>query len=563
MAMMGVYPSYAATDDVSLTAIRELTTQTKTFQEETKKQISKTGEKPEVTIEKEKPEETPEETGPSFFVKKIKLEGNTLFPEKKFEPIVSKYENQKISIGELKSLSRQITSVYRAQGYLTSRAYVPPQEIDNETATIKIMEGKVGDIVVEGNRYFSKEVYLDSMHLRSDRILSYSDIEDNLYFLNLKPDRQAKAYLIPGTEPAVADIVLKVEDSVPYHAFYEFNNRGTKLTHLGRHLMYETMDNVTGHGDALSAFVSLAEEGAVTAVASNYSFPIEKLGMTFNASGSYSKSRLIGDFKPFDVKGESINFSTDITQSFIKTMRVNLDGFVGFDLADSKTMIGGPKTSFDRMRVFKTGPRLSVQDNNGRTMVNAEVDWGIPNFLGSLGDHDPNASRPNSGGDFLFYTANVARLQRLPFWSSNLLLRTGGQWSRDTLASVEEFRLGGVTTVRGYPESDSLGDYGYNFSAEFNTAIPFLPAAWKIPFTNKKWTDSLRAVAFIDGGETFLRERLSSTSIKQSFLLGTGGGLRFNLDQNLSVQVDLGFPIGDDSSDKNLMQTHLSARSGF
>ena len=76
----------AADDDTALKAARELVTQTKTFQEETKSLTPGLGEKPEVSVQKETAEEAPEETGPSFLIKKIKIEGNTVFGNKKFAP---------------------------------------------------------------------------------------------------------------------------------------------------------------------------------------------------------------------------------------------------------------------------------------------------------------------------------------------------------------------------------------------------------------------------------------------------------------------------------------------
>ncbi len=144
-----------------------------------------------------------------------------------------------------------------------------------------------------------------------------------------------------------------------------------------------------------------------------------------------------------------------------------------------------------------------------------------------------------------------------------LILRANGQWTNDTLTSVEEFRAGGAYSVRGYPESDVVGDYGYNFSAELNTPVPFLPKDWDIPYAKKKVGDTVRLVAFVDGAQTFFRERAATTTVKDSFLLGAGLGIRVNLDTNASLQLDFGWPIGDDSSEKNRIQTHLALKAGF
>ena len=117
--------------------------------------------------------------------------------------------------------------------------------------------------------------------------------------------------------------------------------------------------------------------------------------------------------------------------------------------------------------------------------------------------------------------------------------------------------------MRGYPESDASGDYGYNLSSELNIPAFFLPKNWQIPFRKEKWADTIRLVGFIEGGKTFFREKSAEGAVKDKFLLGTGFGVRFDLNNNVSFVVDLGWPLGDKSTDEDQMQVHLSLRAGF
>ncbi len=306
----------------------------------------------------------------------------------------------------------------------------------------------------------------------------------------------------------------------------------------------------------------MPEENAFDAAFVSYEFPIERTDTTLGIDTSYVHSRLIGDLKDAKIVGKNFNVSPKITQNLVRSLKFVLDWFLGFDFTDSKTTADDTKISFDRMRALKTGPRMTFQDPGGRTLLSADMNWGIPEFFGGSRENDPEASRVNSGGDFMFYTASLARIQRLPE-SMLLIMRSNGQWTNDTLTSVEEFRGGGAYSVRGYPESDALGDYGVNFSAELNAPIPLLPKDWEVPHFNRKTAEAVRPVAFVDGAKTFLRERPSEATVKDSFLLGVGLGARVNLDTNTSLQVDLGWPIGDDSSEKNRVQTHIALKVGF
>jgi len=539
-------PLLAATSSSAVAASQQLTSQAEKFREEQKKKPLEPEEKPLIIQEKER--QAPEKIeGPRFTVTKIKLEGNTVLSSESFEKLIAPYQNKETSFEELTAVAEKITDAYIAAGHSTSQAFIPPQKLEDGVATIKIMEGKVGTVRVEGNHYYRKEVYEDAIRLRTDRVFSYQDLESSLYYLNQKPGVKAKGYIVPGEKPETSDIVLKTEETYPLHVYYGFNNRGTRLTHRQRHEAHFDNDNLLGYGDTLNTAFSMAEEGAFNAGFVSYEFPIESTGTTLNLDTSYVESRLIGDLESEKIVGKNFSVFPSVTQNLVRSLKFVLDWFLGFDFTDSKTLQDGTKINFDRMRVLKTGPRMTFQDPGGRTLLSGDVDWGVP---------------ASSGGDFVYYTASLARIQRLPA-SMYLILRTNGQWTDDTLTSVEEFRAGGAYSVRGYPESDAVGDYGYNLSAELNTPVPFLPNDREIPHAKKKVGDAVRMVVFVDGAKTTFRERTSETSVKDSFLLGAGLGVRVNLAENIALQLDFGWPIGDDSSEKNRIQTHIALKAGF
>ena len=542
-------------------AKNQLVSQAGTFREEQRRVPAAEGKKPEIVIE-EKKEAPPPEGGPAFFLKKINIEGSTVLSQKKLKALIAPYENTPSSLGRLKEAAQLITNEYRANGFLTSRAYVPAQKFEEGTAVIQILEGRIGRIKVENNRWFNERVYTDSILLRKDRIFYYPDLENDLYFLNRSPDRSAKAYLTAGQTPGTSDLILKVEEAYPMHVYYDFSNRGTKLTHRARHSVHFDHRNVTGHGDVLASSVTMAEQGAFRGGSFSYDLPIAPARTTLSLDGSYVRTMLIGHLKPFEITGRSLSFSPGLTRSFYKKQALSMDGYLGLEFKDSRTAVDDLKIDFDRTRALIAGPRVTWRDSNGKTSFSSNIHWGVSDFLGSSDEVDLNASRVNSGGSFLYYTADVLRIQKLPL-EIFLLLRGSGQWTRDTLTSLEQHRLGGATSVRGYPESDSSGDYGYNGSAELNIPVPFLPGDWKTPWNHYTWRDSARLVGFIDGAKTYVRETQAVTDVKDRFLLGTGFGFRVDMGGTFSMQLDLGYPIGDKSTDENQKQVHISLRAGF
>lgn len=558
-------PVLAASQDATSAAAESvLGSQAARFMDESQKPRFKRETKPEIVTEEEK-KPVEDDSGPTFLVKKIIFEGNTIIPPAELTKITAPFEGKELTFGKIKSIAEKITAYYRSKGYLTSRAYIPPQKMKDGAVTIKIIEGKVGKVSVEDNKYFSKKNYVDAMRMKEGRILRYQDLESNLYFLNQRnPDRQAKAYLSPGEGFGTSDIILKAEETWPVHLFYNFNNRGTKFTNLARNGPGFSLTNATGNADILTGIASYGESGSFAGYSVGYSLPFEKTGTTLNLDGNYVASQILGDLQPLGVTGLAWGINVGISQIFYQDIGLTVEGLVGFEIQDSKTLQRGLKLSFDRMRVFKAGPRLTFRDEGGRTFLEGMIKQGIPGFLAGSEDPDPSTSVPGSSGEFTFFTASVMRLQRLP-WSSYLFLKADGQFTGDTLTALEQYRQGGAFSVRGYPESDSLGDYGDNFSIELGVPVPIFPLDMTVPFIkNRKWGDAVHIDGFLDGGNTFINERNTNIgTVKRRFLLGTGFGVRVDFDDTASLRFDYGFPVGNPSTDKNRPRVHISLTSGF
>ncbi len=518
--------------------------------------------KPEVEEEKKSEAESPDLTD-SFVLKKIEFEGNQTIDTEKLQSMAAELENTVVTFQQLKDLAQKITATYRSQGYLLTRAYLPPQKILNGEVLIQILEGKTGEIDVQDNRWFKKKIYENYFqNLNQEKAFQYNDLEGALYSLNKKSDRQAKAYLSPGKKPGTSDLVLKVKERFPFHASYEFNNHGTKFTNRARHMMHYSATNFLGFDDVLKAGFSLAEQSAFRANWIQYRFPFQTTGTELGLDWTLANTRLTKDLRPFDIESHYLELTPSIAQALIRHRTFYLGWNGAFEIKDAKSTTANVKTYYDRMRVIRTGPRLDWQDRFGKTILSSDVHIGLGNFMGSLKKDDPNSSRSGGGGAFAYYTASIARLQRMPL-STYLTLQANGQWSPVRLTSLEQFRAGGSSSVRGYPESDSAGDRGYVASAEFNFPVPFFPQEWHIPYLDKTWNECFRIIGFYDLGQTSNRSRILFTDEKNRFLMGAGYGIRINIRENFRLQLDVGYPIGNESTDKDRPQIHLSSKAGF
>lgn len=563
--LLGVFASTVFAADIndasSEQATRDLVTQTDLLKNN-QSRLPVASEAPVIEQEKEKQQEKQDE-GPVFLVQKIVFKNNTLVKQEELSELAKSVEGKKVSFGEMQRFAEMVTGYYRARGYTTTRAYIPPQKVIDGVVTIQIMEGRVGEIGVEGNKWFKKSLYRGAIPFAAGAFFDMAEMETAIREINVLPDRAVKAYLEPGKAPGTTDITLKAKDKFPVHASYEFNLRGTKLTHRARHIMHLTHNNLLGFGDSLESSLTLAEQGAILGSVFNYEVPVQATGTVFSFAAAFAKSRLQGDLREFEVEGKSMSLMPGVLQKIWYGPRAKFDWSLRFEVKDSKTTLADEKISYDRMRVLTTGPRMKIFDKWGQTLGAMDAHIGIPGIMGGSRKDDINASRLESGGQFVYGTATVARLQPLPY-ELLAVFQAVGQYSPVPLTSLEQMNLGGMYSVRGYPENDSSGDTGYTLSTELRVPPYFIPKKWKVPgFEGKTWRDAISLVGFIDGGQVFNYKRQQASSEKNRSLVGTGFGARFYLSPDFNIQFDYGFPFGEKSTAKDHPQIHLSARIGL
>lgn len=123
---------------------------------------------PEIEVQKEP--EKPMAEGISFVLKEVKITGATIFKPADFRSIYQPYLDKKITFKDIETIIEKIKAKYKEKGYLTTTAYLPEQEIKEGKIEIRIVEGKMGKVKIEGNKWFSSallEKYLQLKKMKS------------------------------------------------------------------------------------------------------------------------------------------------------------------------------------------------------------------------------------------------------------------------------------------------------------------------------------------------------------------------------------------------------------
>ena len=146
----------------------------------------------------------------------------------------------------------------------------------------------------------------------------------------------------------------------------------------------------------------------------------------------------------------------------------------------------------------------------------------------SLGLDAFNATINDTGTDGQFF-AWLGQFQWVEQLSPQLLLvsRLNAQLTPDSLLPLERFSLGGVDTVRGYPQNQIVTDNAVVGSVEL-----------RIPLSSQ--SNEFQLIPFIDTGTGWNN---GTKNPDPAVLLGTGLGLQWQPNQDLNFSLTYGLPL--------------------
>ena len=495
-----------------------------------------------------------DEKAEKVLVNKITVEGVTLLSQDVVNSVIFKFQGKELSLRAMQKVADLISDEYRKKGYITTRAFIPPQTIKDGVLLVKVIEGKIGDVTIKGNKYFKTSLLEKRLDLEKGGYFDYSALQNSLIYINEHPDRKASAVLVPGKAPGTTDIVVEVQDRLPVHLSVGYDNYGSRYIDKNRYYIGLEHNNFLGIDDKLSLKFQRSEADYYRLTQLNYLVSVDQtldLGLFI----LNNKLKLGKEFEAVDARGTATIVSLFANKAVIREQNMDLRLTAGFDYKSVKNYTLGNRDSRDEVRMVKFGGDLDMSDKWGRTIFIPEIDFGIPNLMGGMESKYQYASRAGAGGDFTKVYSNLYRLQPMPF-STSLLWKNSAQYSNNVLVASEEFQIGGPTSVRGYPTAEFSGDRGYYTSLELSAPFYFLSKNVKAFFSQEKLYNDLKFVVFYDYGMVHTRDDAGKKDGMDS-LKGYGFGARLNVSDNLTCRVEVGYPIGKMPSDGDRAHTWI------
>ncbi|MEM6255898.1 MAG: ShlB/FhaC/HecB family hemolysin secretion/activation protein [Cyanobacteria bacterium P01_D01_bin.156] len=486
------------------------------------------------------PIEAPLETDAQtrILVERIEVIGNTVLDPEALLLITQPLEGQEVTVEELAQAADAITQLYLEAGYVTSRAVLPEQEITDGIIQIQIIEGRLGEIQIEGLERLRSGYVRARLQRGVTTPLNANRLEEQLRLLRADPLLEnIRGRLQPSEIPGEPILRVETQEVDPWRFGLSVDNYSPPSIgseRLGVSLDYQ---NLSGWGDTLSASYYRSTTGGSSIWDLGYRLPVNAMDGTISLRAVFDDNEVTQGAFAGEIDGEVDRYEVSFRQPLIRTLREELALSTGFTYRDGQTFLGevpfsfgiGPDkdTGISRTSVFGFGQDYIRRDSQGAWALRSQFNIGTDLFDATNNE----GSVPDS--QFFSWLGQVQRVQRLS--DDNLLIIQGDlQLTPDSLLPSEQFVIGGGQSLRGYRQNVRAGDSGFRFSIED-----------RITLTRDEEDDEpvIQIAPFIDMGAIWNNADNPNRLGDQNFLAGAGLGFLYEPIDGFNIRLDYAVPI--------------------
>ena len=482
----------------------------------------------------------------TILLNSIEVSGNKLYSDEKLIKIFEGLINKEVTFSDLSKAALKVQSLYRENGYITTRVILPKQDFVKGNIKVVIIESYLEDIVINGGtkgtrdyiKYMTSNVLKDN---QKNQIFNFNDLERQLLLIKKSNIGKLTSTLSKGSKLGTSLLTINIDP-------YPLNSSAFSNTDISNNLG----DYVVG---LKSAYTTKTNKPLKIGASAKYAFPITdgltsgllylekpiaKKGLSLNSIYAYSSTKT-KDLFPL-TSGESINKGTSeyisLGLSYPFILKRNLE--IGMDISTTiqnshqdlyQDNVKSNNVSTDRIRAVRVGL-------NGRKSLKRS--YNTARFLYSQGFEgwddtltgDQQKSDLDSKSIFSTYKLDLSRQQYIGNSGLAIEFNASGQIASTSLPTPEKFSFGGPDYGRGFANSHIFGDAGWSSSVQLTKNMYSKNGRTISPFV---WYDygSVDDLA----GDT---SELSAST----YGIGIGG----NLNPDTSYEFSVAVPDQDDSN---------------
>lgn len=481
---------------------------------------------------------------PVFYVRQFRVRGSNRLTAEEIEKAVYPFTGPARNLSDLEGARAALEKAHHDKGFQTIGVDIPQQNGTRGIIYLNVVENPVGRLRVRGAKFFlPSEIKRAAPSLAEGTVPDFNQVQQDIVNLNTWADRRVTPSLRPGVEEGTVDVDLNVEDKLPLHGSIELNNRYSPDTTPLRVNGSISYDNLWQKGHSIGFSTQLAPERIEDAeIYSAYyiarfaklpSFSLMLMGTKQNSDVSTlggaavaGRGQTMGLRGMWSLPAKGIYFHTISAgfdyKSFDEDITIGEESFsTPIDYYPFTVAYGGGWTG-----------------ENYFTEINSSVSF---NHRGTGSDPTTfDAKRYLADGSYFHFRGDLSHTHDLPL-DFQVFGKAQAQLSNDPLINSEQFSGGGVSTVRGYLESEALGDSGWFLTAELRSPS-LIPSSVEDAAGEPK--NEWRFYGFWDGGRLYQNEVLPE-QIDLFELSSVGVGSHLLLWDHFQGYVDVAWPLFD------------------
>lgn len=397
-------------------------------------------------------------------IQTIELNGaNTLSRRQRIQ-ILQPFVDQCLTAKDLNRLLSDITHAYLSGGYVTTRAYLPPQDPEGGVLRIQVIEGYLESI--DGGELSSPLETLMSSPIKEGERLNLRKLEQLIDQLSRLPSRHVSMELIPGEEVGGSHVVLQGQKLKPWRVAFNRHNDGQRSTgeqQWGLNLAWDSPLGLAdqlilrGSGDTVSDHSKHSASHGLS-----YSLPYGWWTFNYFYNHSYYRTKTQGPGFSFVLDGVSTTQALSAERVLHRDAVSKTAFSVGLNHLRYRNYIDSQRLEVSSQRL--TEQQLGV--SHGRRIGSAFINFDLGYQRGSGALDAQSAGHPRQGepvARYNKYTLTASYLHPFELFAERFSFDSffSAQRSEDVLFSPQRISLGGLYSIRGFKEQIVTGDSGY------------------------------------------------------------------------------------------------------
>ena len=400
-----------------------------------------------------------------FPIQTIELKGADSLSDRERERLLKPYIGQCLGVPQLNELLKVITDHYIEKGLVTSRAYLPQQDLSSGHLQVLVVEGRLEGLKGAENSQLSERELAMAFPGKTGELVNLREIEQMVDQLNRLPSNQAKMELTPGQNVGGSEVRVTNDPQKPWRAGLSRSNDGQRSTGEQQWGTSFEWDSPLGLADQLmlrGGHDAMTDHQHTSRNAMlSYNLPFGWWNVSYTYSQSEYRSQIAANGFNFKQTGDSQNHQLRVERVIYRDALSKTSLNTGLAYLRSNNFIEDSKLALSSNRLSEAQFGINHGRRVGSAFVN--LDLGMQQGIGAFdaqANHDPAPGQADAR--YRKYTATASYLQPFKLWDESFSFSSlmTGQHSEDVLFSPQRMSLGGQSSIRGYKDQSLAGDNG-------------------------------------------------------------------------------------------------------